>query len=239
MIDREFDITFDGVSCFECVPDIKILEIEIDAAEIETSAQARAVRSGADFISNRYATRQIRISFELPFSDYAQQAAYRSLRKWATSAEPRPLRLPQYPGDEIHAILTSAGSYNEKEWYLPVELVFTAYDPCFVSVAWKQATAGTLFSVSGNDIALARVVCNLKASTQNPEFDFDTGEKIKLIGTLHGEIVVDLERMSVTNNGSSAMGKLDITSRFPDLTPGRHSFTGPDDSIIQWKERWI
>lgn len=232
-------VSFDGVGIEEAVKGINVLDVVIGSVGIESDTNARIVRSGSDYRRRRHGTREIVVTAELPLVKDAYAENVRKLRSWAESQEPKALRLKAHKNDQIFATLTGFSEYSLKTWWMPIELVFTAWDPYFENIDENSASLNSPFSIGGSGDPSCRIVHEVSESITNPEWTFDDGKKIKLIGTFDsGEIEIDLDTLMVYHNGSSIMNKLTLTSRFPYITPGALTVKGPDGGVFKWKERW-
>ena len=232
-------VTFGNVGIDEAVAGIKILDVIIGAVNIENDTNPRIVRAGSDYRRRRHGTRDITVIVELPLNKDVYADNVRKLRAWAESDEPKALKLPAHKNDLIYASLTGFSEYSLKTWWLPIDLVFTAWDPYFENVNENTASIGSSFSIGGSGEPSCRIVHPITESITDPEWLFEDGKKIKLIGTFSsGEIEIDLDRLMVYHNGVSAMSKLTLTSRFPHITPGIWLVNGPTGGFFKWKERW-
>lgn len=234
------NIVFGGVYLTEAVPKAKIINISIDMPTIESTYQSKVIRAGAYFRRLRYATRHIGITVELPLDKKTYAINIRKLIAWCQSEEPRALRLPVYREDEIYVTLTNAGELNVRDFWLPVELEFTAWDPCFISVDEHVADVGDSFTISGDEMPQIWLEHRISGSLTDPEWIFPDGYKVKLSGTFAtGLIVIDFDNLTITHNDRSIMANLTLNSRFPRFKPGTFTVTGPAGGILKWKERWL
>lgn len=238
--DRDSTVIFGGRVLTESVPGARVLDIEIGAASIEARTEARILRSGETFRRKRHGRRNIVVTVELPLKQDGHAKRARMLRDWAESQEPMALRLPAYIGEtEIFALLTSDGGFSLRDWWLPIELTFTAYDPCFISQRWKSADTSSAFFISGNEAPSAKLSLQVATQIENPSWLIDNEKRIALNGSFgSGEILIDFDTLTVYHDGNRIMDKLAPTSRFPSFAPGNHTITGAGGQIM-WKERWL
>ena len=232
--------SFGGVSLDTAVSDAHIIDVEIGAAKIELSTRAKTPRNGVHFIKRRSGTRQIKITVELPMekSTYALNA--QSLIRWATSDEPKELTLSALPLLAITAVLESATSLKQKEWWQPITLTFLATDPYFYSRSNSQEDVGTSFDVEGDAPVEITITHEIATTLTKPKWTIDNGIHIQLTGTYaSGTIVIDTEKFLVTRNDTPIQADIAITSRFGQLEPGEHIVTGPNGGEITWTERWL
>jgi len=233
-------VMFDGKAMDANISGLHILNITIGGVDIESNALARKRRAGSDFRWKRNATRTITILVELPLSknDYADNV--RKLRAWAESTEPKALRLPVHKSDLIYATLTSFSEFTLREWWNPIELVFTCWDPYFENVSENMAQIESTFTIGGNGDPSVHLTYNLdEVPLTDPEWRFEDGKTIKLTGTFNsGELDINFDRLTIYQNGTSVMRKLTLASRFPEFVPGTYQITGPSGGIVRWKERW-
>lgn len=238
--ERDSTVVFGGRVLTESVPGARVLNIEIGAASIEAKSEARILRSGETFRRKRHGKRNIIITVELPLKQEGHAKRARMLRDWAESSEPMAMRLPAYIGEhEIFVLLTSDGGFSLRDWWLPVELTFTAYDPCFISQRWKSADTSSELFISGNEVPSSRLVRQITSKIDNPSWLIDGEKRIALNGSFaSGEISIDFDALTVYHDGARIMEQLSPTSRFPIFSPGKHTITGAGGQFM-WKERWL
>lgn len=230
-------ICFAGRWLAQAVPNAKILDISIGSAAIESTTFSRVKKSGSFFVDSRNGARQIVVTIELPLERKSRSENARKLRAWAETSEPAPMSLYCVDG-EIEVLMTDFSEYSIRNWWEPIELTFTAWNPFFVDVEAHSAGVGTKFTLGGSGEPFVWIEHAVSSELQDPEWVIDGVKRIKVPGTFkNGTLIVDFETLMVYHEGISAA--VTPASRFPDFRAGSHIITGPDGGVVHWKERWL
>jgi len=232
-------VTFNGISISDIAP-IYLGNVEIEAPRIIVTSQDKPISTGDRYVRSKYAPRRVFVPFSFSRGTQAMIADWmQSIYKWAHSAELCELTTPNRPGQYAMAKCTKLPSVsligNRKD---KMEIEFTIYDAMFYSDELKAVACGTSFEIDGVDIASGYIEDVNVAEVTDPEWVLDGDEAVTISGTIAaGTIKVDLDEKSVYLGTVSQMTKVDLASRFFDLTPGVHVITG--DGTLYWRERWI
>ena len=238
-------VTLGGRMITDFIPRANILDIRIGAPGIETTTIARGYRSGSDFVHRRHTTRTIEIEVELPLDRETYPENVHLLRAWADTDEPTEMILSAYRDRKIDVTCVNANEFSQKTWWMPIVLVFEAWDPYFVSRAARTADVGSAFTINGDAPPIMTITHNLGAASalSAPRWTLDSAKHIALTGSYTaGEIKIDCTNGSVTHNSNNAAADLALSSRmlpFTEIKPGEHIITGPSGGVVTWYERWL
>lgn len=230
-------IVFDGRELGNSVPNAHVLDIIVGAISNAVYSQERGQGAGSIFAFARDGIRNIRISVELPLDQDAALTCYNNLRAWAASSQPARLVLPGTPPGHLMAVLTEMTELSMRDYYEPIDLTFTAFDPYFIGTE-RSEEVGNTFTVGGDVAADFVITATIAEAVTAPTWLIDETRKIALTGTVGvGTLTINTETGAVELNGDSIKAQIDLTSRFYPLEPGTHIITGPD-ATITWSERW-
>ena len=231
-------ITINGVELRNVLADAHVVDITVGAIEREHTATPKVIFPGSFFAQSRPGIRKVTVSVELPWDREHAIMNYGRLISWAKSDQPVPMVLPNNQDRCIHVVFAGASELNVKEWYLPVDLSFVAYDPYFYSRTVKQKAVGSEIYNAGCVSVPFRIEAKFTSSVSNPAWIIDNSVRIALSGSVGaGSIVIDTVNETVKLNGESIASQLSFDSRFVDLAPGKHMITGPEASVF-WTEGW-
>lgn len=237
-------VTFNGESISALIVGANVLDVKIGAPMIEVLSHDKGVTHGRDFVRRRYTTRKIVVSIELPLDKSSYAENVRKVRSWASSDEPRQLILDVYKSRYIECICTNLNDITPKEWWMPVEVEFTAFDPFFYSNEEKSVSIGSSghasFTIEGDAPGSLSVVLAVTSGmdTENLVFEADDGKYVKpqSISGL-GELVVDYRRKECKFNDSPIA--VTLPSRYSSFGVGEHIISAMAGSVIKWRERWL
>ena len=230
-------LLFNGVA-FEDVTAAKIVDIVVSPVTQAVTMVDRAVLSGADFVRIRGKTRTITVTFALLDQDRdARCESMEAIRRWAASDRPQRLMLPDRIGQYINAICTTFPQLSIREWWEVAQIVFTSYEPFFTSTAESSSACGTPFEVGGSQPPHMEIRATLSEAVQNPAWS-NGSQTITLNGSVGpGQLVIDLERQTITLNGNSLMTSYAFpASDFFSPELGYNNITG--QGRVYWRERW-
>ena len=241
----DFLVSLGGRLITDLVPRANILDIRIGAAGIETTVVPRGYRSGSDYVSRRHTTRTIEIEVELPLDRDTYPENVHLLRSWAETDQPAEMILAAYRDRKINVTCVNANTFSQKEWWMPVVLVFEAWDPYFVSRAPRSADVGSPFTIGGDAPPIMTISHTLgnSGSLSTPRWTLDDAKHIALTGNYTaGQVTIDCENGSLTHNSNNIASDLTLSSRlmpFAEIKPGEHTISGPTGGVITWYERWL
>lgn len=230
-------LLFNGVA-FEDVAAVNIVDIVVSPITQAVTAVDRAVVPGADFVRIRGKTRTITVTFVLLDQDRdARCESMEAIRRWAASDKPQRLMLPDRIGQYIDAICTTFPQLSIREWWEVGKIVFTSYEPFFTGTAENSSACGTPFMVHGSQPPHMEIRATLSAAVQNPAWS-NGAQTITLNGSIGpGQLVIDLERQTITLNGNSIMSAYAFpASDFFAPVLGYNNITG--QGRVYWRERW-
>lgn len=230
-------LLFNGVA-FEDVAAVNVVDIVVSPITQAVTAVDRAVLPGSDFVRIRGKTRTITATFALLDQDRdARCESMEAIRRWAASDKPQRLMLPDRIGQYIDAICTTFPQLSIREWWEVGKIVFTSYEPFFTGTAENSSACGTPFMVHGSQPPHMEIRATLSAVVQNPAWSNGT-QTITLNGSIGpGQLVIDLERQTITLNGNSIMSAYAFpASDFFAPVLGYNNITG--QGRVYWRERW-
>ena len=229
-------VFFNGYALNDVVPDSHVLDIIIGSILVEHKMRDGVASPGALFAGKRDGVRTIIIRVELPMEKSTALINYNKLRRWAESDMPQPMYLPDESRGYINVVLSSMTELSIGEWYQPIEMEFTAYDPYFYGVE-RVATVNTPFFVAGDIDIWYQIEAALPAAITSPAWTLDGNSVIAMTGQIGaGDLMIVTERGLVLLNDDSINASLSLATRFVRLTPGNHIITSAVDSNIKWRE---
>lgn len=229
-------LSFNGVDIASVAP-IEILNVTIGGAGISTDVRERPDSDGSYFVRRRAQSREITVTFVLPVDVTATRDSYAdAVIAWCKSTQPAALIVPNRSGAHLLAVCTKYPDFSERDFGEELEMIFTAYDPCWVSDTEKSAACGASFTVLHTEPPTVRIERTLSAQA-DVTYTLDGVKTFTLAGVGAGLLVIDLNRKTATLNGSSVLYKLALASDIFDLPVGAHTITGT--GTVYWRERWM
>ena len=120
-------------------------------------------------------------------------------------------------------------------WESKLRLVFTAYDPYWISDAEQSVACGTAFTVMGDAPPLMRIESASDSARTDLTYSDGTDSMVfSSVGT--GTLVIDLNNQTAAIGGTSIMDQYTFTSKFLQPKTGAQTITGA--GTIYWRERW-
>lgn len=225
----------------QTVAPVKIIDIVIGAPEVLTVAKERPLRDGALYVRRTRGTRSIGITFTLLEQNPAQRRQYiHALTEWAQSQTPQKLRLCTEPLGYLNAVCTSYPTQSSNEYWEPLKMTFTAFDPYFHGPEIVQAVNMPVL-VKSSDAPSIKIVQQINSPLTNPAWTMNA-ESLTLVGTVGvGELIIDFDKQTITLNGASLMSQLTIGSVFFDLQQGSNviSTSNGAGGVLTIQERWV
>lgn len=230
-------ITFNGID-LEGVAPVMIEDIRVSPIELQPMARQRPIHFGADYVRMGGGSRTVAITFALLTMNRDERAnQLTSITRWARSAEPAPLTLSTYHEKYLPCVCTSLPEPSTRQWWeAKLRLVFTAYDPYWVSTGENSVACGTQFSVVGDAPPLMQIRRTLTSAATNQTYS-NGSESMTFSNVPAGNLVIDLNKQTAAVGNTSIMQYFPLTgSKF--LTPktGVQTITG--NGTVYWRARW-
>lgn len=229
-------IYFNDVA-LESVAPVRVEDVRISPIERDVVARARAIEPGSFFVRSRDGTRTVTITFAILTQNIDDRAAQlMAVTNWARSDTPGALKLPGHSGRHLEAICTSYPEPSTRQWWESrLRLVFTCFDPYWVSDTEKTSACGTSFTVLGNALPLMQIKRTL-ASTASSQSYSNGAQTMTFSSIPVGDLTIDLNRQTAAVGTASIMQYYVIGSAFVRPKLGAQTITGT--GTVYWRERW-
>ena len=229
-------IIFNGVALESVVP-VMIEDIRVSPIQMTATARQRPIRWGADFVRITGGTRTVAITFGLLTENRdARMSQILRIAQWARTEQPAPLYLPNYTGKYLSCVCTALPEPSTRQWWeSKLRIVFTAFDPYFVSMTEKSCACGTEFTVLGDAPPLMQIRATISSSLTNQAFS-DGTNTMTFSSISLGNLTIDLNKQTAAINAVSLMDKYAYNSTFIPPKTGTQTITGVGS--VYWFERW-
>ena len=229
-------ICYNGIA-LESVAPVQVEDIHVSPIAISPTVRDRPIQPGADFVRAKKGTRTVAITFAvLTENRDARQRHLHAINKWAESKAPAPMQLEDHPGVYLLCICTNKPEPSTRQWWeSKLRLVFTAYDPYFLSMQEKSCACGTAFVALGDAEPKMEIRRTLGSAASSQTYG-NGSESMSFSQIPAGNLVIDLDRQTAAVNGSSIMDKFGLTSHFLIPKTGSQTITG--NGTVYWRERW-
>ena len=229
-------ITFNGIA-LEGVAPVMVEDIRVSPIEISPTVRQRPITWGAEYVRNHGNERTIAITFALLTMNRDQRAQQlMDITRWARSDKPAPLTLPNYHDMHIDCLCTSFPEPSTRQWWeSKLRLVFTAYEPYFVSNSERSVACGTAFSTYGDAPPLVQIRHTAGSATTNRTYT-DGTNTMTFTNIPAGNLVIDLNRQTAAVGDTSIMQYYSFTSKFIAPHVGTQTISG--QGTVYWRERW-
>lgn len=230
-------IIYNGIDLKGVAP-VMIEDIHVSPIELSPTVRQRPIKFGADYVRMTGGVRTIAINFALLTMNRDERARQlMDVTKWARSNNPAPLVLPNYHDKYINCVCTALPEPSTRQWWeSKLRLVFTAYDPYFVSLSERSVACGTAFSTYGDAEPLVQIRRTLSSAATNQTYS--NGSESMTFSTIPaGNLVIDLNKQTAAVNGTSIMQYYPLTgASFLKPKLGQQTISGT--GTVYWRERW-
>lgn len=227
-------IIFDGID-LASVANVKIEDINVGPIQQSPVARARVIRGGAQFIRPHDGTRVVTVTFQIPEENpVVREQTVLNLTAWAKQY-PCKLELPFAPDKYLMAACTELPNPSARQWWQILRLVFTCFDPYWISKAEKSVACGTQFIALGDAPPLMRIERTVSAALSNESYGLDSNQ-IGFTTIPAGGMVIDLNNQTAAVNDVSIMQYYDPSGRF--LIPRTGIQTVVGTGTVKYRERW-
>lgn len=230
-------IWFNGAA-LEGVAPVKIVDILVSPIPLNPVARQRPIQWGADYVRMGGGERTVAITFALLTENRDErQEQLTQISRWALSDSPAPLMLPNHDGRYLNAVCTQLPEPSLRQWWeSKLRIVFTAFDPYWVSMYEHSATCGTAIFVNGDAPPLMRIERALSEAATSQSYS--DGANTATFSTIPaGALVIDLNKQIAAVNGTSIMSGYQFGGAFPVPRIGSQTITGT--GTVYWRERWM
>ena len=229
------DVYFHGIP-LDNIAGVKITEITVAPIQWSSVARQRPIRAGADFVRQTGGERTITMTFVLLNMDMEQrQDEITAIDSWLKTDAPAKLVLPGYPGRYLMAQCTEFPEPYLKEYWQELRIVWTCYDPYWVSMTEKTEDCGTQFKVGGSappEMWITDTLSAIADRTYTDGTDTMTFDDVPV-----GDLVIDLDKQTAAVGNSSIMAKYSFSSSF--IVPRTGTMTITGTGKVHWRERWV
>lgn len=227
-------IIFDGID-LASVANVKVEDINVGPIQQSPVARARVIRGGAQFIRPHDGTRTVTVTFQVPEENpVVREQMILNITAWAKQY-PCKLELPFAPDKYLMAACTELPNPSARQWWQIVRLVFTCFDPYWISKGEKSVACGTQFVALGDAPPIARIERTLAASASNQSYTL--GSNTIAFSTIPaGDMVIDLDRQTAQVGNNSIMQYYNVNSKWLVPHVGVQTITGT--GTVKWRERW-
>lgn len=218
-------------------PGLMVEDIHVSPIQLQSIARERPIRFGAELERISGGVRTVTISFALLDMDKTSRSLLlMSLTRWARSAVPGKLQIVGYPDMHLMAAATDIPTPSMRQWWEDgLKVVFTAYEPYWISDVEQTAVCGQTFMVGGSAPPLMRITRTLSSQANNQSWS-DGTDTITLTQVPAGLLTIDLDKQTIDVGGTSIMDKYTIESRF--ILPHIGSMNISGTGNVVWQERW-
>lgn len=229
-------IIFNGVD-IKSVGDIRIEDIRVSPIQYSPVVRPRAIRFGSDFVRMRGGTRTVTVSFALLDDDMNKRhETFMNLSQWARTDAEYKLELPQEPTRYLMAVCTAKPEPSTRAWWEnKLKLVFTCYDPYWISKQEKSVSCGTSFHVLGDAPPLMRIERTLGSDASSQSYS-NSVETMTFSTIPSGNMVIDLNNQTAAVGSTSIMQYYQPSGSFLIPRTGTQTITGT--GTVKYKERW-
>ena len=229
-------IYLNGIA-LESVAPVKVEDIYVSPIQISPTVRDRPILPGADYVRTKMGTRTVAITFAMLTENRdARQRQLHAVCKWADSKRILPMQLEDHPGAYLMCLCTSKPEPSTRQWWeSKLRLVFTAYDPYWISMQEKSCACGTAFNVLGDELPQMKIKRTLSSAASDQTYS-NGSQSMTFSQIPSGNLVIDLEKQTAAVNGSSIMDKYGLTSTFVIPKLGQQTITGT--GTVYWRERW-
>lgn len=239
-------VEFNGLRIGD-VARVEILDIKISAAP-PVVATRNAPYDGQLFVRKTYGPRTVTVMFTLMETKTNGRVWFgERINEWLSPRKPCELRIDSIPRKHLLAVCTKNVSLSLRDWWEDITIVFTAYDPFFVSDVEKAAPVNTRFIVGGTEPAAWRIEQHGQSTLTTPRWTHSYPQAtpspyLELSGNIAPSgLVINSGRRTIRNNLQSLTPALTLGSTWFDIQPGRNQITasGGAGGTIVWWERTI
>lgn len=230
-------VIFNNVSIEE-IPGLMVEDIQVSPIELSPLMRQRPIRFGADYVRITGGTRTVTVSFALLQMD----RDYRSkllmeVTKWARTDTPGKLQVTGYNDMYLMALCTQLPAPSSRQWWEDgLKVVFTAFEPYWISETVKSAQVNESFTVMGTAPPLMRIEKTISQVIQNVSWACG-GDTMLFTDLPAGSLVIDLDRQTAVVGSTNVMDRFTLGSTFIRPRPGGQLILGTSGTIF-WQERW-
>lgn len=232
-------IWFNGAG-LEAVAPVMIEDIRVSPIQRNVTARQRPIQAGADFVRVTDGQRTVTITFGLLTMDPGlRQGQLDAVKAWARSDQPQRLELPYHEGVYLMALATELPAPSARQWWeSKLRIVFTCYDPYWVSLEERSAACGSSFTVLGDAPPLMQIRRTLAstATAQTYYRPYSGQRPMNFTRIIAGNLVIDLNRQTADVDGAVILGDLTPDSVFLPPQTGTQTIEGV--GTVYWRERW-
>lgn len=218
-------------------PGLLVEDIHVSAIPLNPIVRERPVAFGAEYERMAGGVRTVTVTFAVLTMDRTKRTLLlMDVIKWARSVEVGKLQLSDHPGMYLMATLTEAPSPSTRQWWEDqLKLVFTAFEPFWISDAEKRTACGGLMTISGSAPPQMKIVHTYASQASNQSWS-DGENTITLSTVPAGQLTIDLDKQLIDVDGVSVMQYFTFGSRFIKPHINHMTITGPGE--VRWRERW-
>lgn len=229
-------IWFNGAA-LEGVAPVKIEDIHVSPIQLNPVARQRPIQWGADYVRMGGGERTVAITFALLTENRDErQDQITQISRWALSDSPAPLMVPNHDGRYLNAVCTQLPEPSLRQWWeSKLRIVFTAFDPYWVSMYEHSATCGKAIFVNGDSPPLMCIERTLAVPASDQSYS-DGSNTMTFDSIPAGTLVIDLNRQTAAVDGTSIMSAYQFGGSF--LVPRAGAQTISGTGTVYWRERW-
>ncbi len=218
-------------------PGLMVEDIRVSPIQYAPLARQRPIRFGAEFVRISGGSRTVAVTFAVLEQDREARAMLlMDVRKWARSVDIGKLQVTGYPDMHLMAGCTEFSEHSSRQWWEDsLKVVFTAYEPYWLSDDEKSVPCGTDVLIAGSAPPKMRIVRTLSSAASNQSWS-DGTDTITLSSVPAGRLTIDLDRQTIDVDGQSVMSGFTFGSSFIRPKIGQMNISGAGTVI--WQERW-
>ena len=200
----------------ESVAPVMVEDIHISPVQRNVVSRDRPLAPGAHFVRTTDGVRTVAIVFALLTNDNTtRQSQISAINAWARAETPLPLVLPGLEDRHLMVVATSLPEPSMRQWFeSKLRIVFTAFDPYFISNTEKSVACGTAFTAGGNVPPLVEIRRTLSSAVTNQSYS-DGTHTMTFTRIPKGSMVIDLQAQTARVGAASFMQYYDVTGSFP------------------------
>ena len=232
-------IIYNGIT-LDSVADVSIEDIRISPITLNPVIRERAINWGADFVRMRGGNRTVTVTFAiLENNPVIRHEQLMNITNWAKMDGEYKLELPNDPNRYFMAVCTARPEPSTRQWWeSKLRLVFTCYNPYWISKGEKSVSCGTQFTVVGDAPPIMRIERTLSSAASNQTYSNGT-QSMTFTSIPKGDMVIDINKQTAIVTGTSTT---DIMQYFQPsgsfIVPKTGTQTISGTGTVKYRECW-
>ena len=234
-------VEFDGIELSSIDSAIRVIDVVVGPPSMRPTTISPALTDGDVYAGTKIGPRDVTITFVIMESDEIRRTdIFERVIRWAKiSSGEQQLTVQQEPDGYLMAVCTQLPQNNAREYWTPLTIVFTAYNPYFQAFEESSAPMNTDFVVTHAERPDWRIEQDIPSLIAFPTWR--NGDELSFSTLLPGKLTLDRKTQTAFIGGSSTLPSLLLGSRFFNLSAGKNNIiaTNGAGGTIYWRERWL